>query len=112
MAESRGGLLSLGVFLIILVAAILLLAFGFIDWTLIVPVVLVLSGCLLLGLAVMRGSKTSKYGPGAFGTAGSGLVLIAISGAWYLYRFGLLYSIALVLLVLGALAISAAVLKK
>lgn len=112
MAETRGALLSLGVFLIIVVAAILLFAVGVIDWTLVIPFVLVLSGLLMLGLAAVRGSKTSKYAPSAFGTAGSGLVLVALGGAWYLFRFGLLYSLALVLLVLGALAIAAAVLNK
>ena len=112
MAESRGALLSLGVFLIIIVAAILLLALGIIDWTLVVPLVLVLSGFLLIATAAGRGSTTRKYAPSAFGTAGSGLVLITIGGAWYLYRFGILYSVVVILLVLGALAIAAAVLNK
>jgi hypothetical protein len=112
MAESSRDMLSLGVFLIIIVAAILLFAVGFVDWTLVVPVILVLSGFWMLVLAVMRGSKPQKYAPSAFGSMGIGLFLIAVGGAWYLFRFGVLYSVALVLLVLGALAIAAALRRK
>jgi hypothetical protein len=112
VAESNRDTLSLGVFLVIIVVGIMLFAVGFIDWTLIVPVILVLSGCWMLVLAAMRASSPQKYAPSAFSSMGIGLFLIAIGGAWYLFRFGLLYSIALVLLVLGALAIIAAVSKR
>ena len=105
-------MLSLGVVLIIVVVAILLLAAGLIDWTLIVPVVLVLSGCWMLVLAAMRGSNPQKYAPSAFSLLGAGLFMIAIGGAWYLLRFSPLYSLALVLLVLGATAIAAALRRK
>ena len=105
-------MLSLGVFLIIVVAAIVLFAAGLIDWTLIVPVILVLSGCWMLVLAAMRGSNPQKYATSAFSLLGSGLFMIAVGGAWYLFRFSPLYSLALVLLVLGALAIGAALRRK
>jgi hypothetical protein len=113
MTESRRQLLSIGVFFIIIVAAILLYVAQVItDWTLIFPVILVLSGCWMLVLAGMRASSPQKYAPGAFGTMGIGLLLIAVGGAWYLFTFNPLYSLALILLVLGALAIAAALRRK
>jgi hypothetical protein len=113
MAESNQSVLSLGAFLVILVVAIVLLATGIIDLFLFVPVILVLSGCLLLGLAAFKPSTTQKYAPSAFYLLSSGLFLIAVGGAFYLLRVvNFLYSIALVLLVLGALAIAAALRRK
>ena len=115
MAESGRDMLSLGVFLIIIVVGIVLFAAGLIGWTLIVPVILVLSGCWMLVLAAMRGSKPQKYAPSAFGTLSLGLFMIAVGGAWYLFALNAsnwLYAIALILLVLGALAIVAASRRK
>jgi hypothetical protein len=112
MAGSNRDLFSIGVFLIIIVAVVLLLAAGIIDWTLIAPVVLLLSGCLLLASAAFKPSTTQKYAPSAFYRLASGLFLIALGGAWYLFRFNWLYSVALVLLVLGAVAIAAALQRK
>ena len=105
-------MLSLGVFLIIIVVGIVLFAAGLIGWTLIVPVILVLSGCWMLVLAAMRGSTPQKYAPSAFGTLSLGLFMIAVGGAWYLFAFNWLYAIALILLVLSALAIAAASRRK
>jgi hypothetical protein len=113
MAESRREMLSIGVFLIIVVAAIVLYAAQVIpDWTLIFAVILVLSGCWLLALAAMRASSPQKYERGAFSTMGMGLLLIALGGAWFLFAFNSLYSLALILLVVGALAIVAALRRK
>jgi hypothetical protein len=112
MAESRRDTLSLGVFLIIIVVAILLYAASLIDWTLIIPVILVLSGCWTLVLAGMRATNPQKYERGAFSTISLGLVLIAVGGAWYLFVIDPLYSLALILLVFGALAIAAALRRK
>ena len=113
MAESRRETLSLGVFLLIIVGAIMLYAAQILsDWVLIIPVILVLSGCWTLVLAGMRAANPQKYERGAFSTMGLGLVLITAGGAWYLFAFNPLYSLALVLLVFGALAIAAAVRRK
>jgi hypothetical protein len=112
MAESRRDNLSLGVFLIIIVVAILLYAASLIDWTLIIPVILVLSGCWTLVLAGMRATNPQKYERGAFSTISLGLVLIAVGGAWNLFVIDPLYSLALILLVFGALAIAAALRRK
>lgn len=113
MAEGSRETLSIGVFLIIIVVAIVLYAAQVItDWTLIIPIVLVLSGCWMLILASMRASNPQKYERGAFSTMSLGLLLIAAGGAWYLFPVNVLYSLALVLLVFGALAIVAALRRK
>lgn len=113
MAERRRETLSLGVFLIIIVVAIILYAVQIItDWVLVIPVILVLSGCWTLVLAGMRAGNSQKYERSAFSTMGLGLVLIAAGGAWYLFAFEPLYSLVLILLVFGALAIVAALKRK
>ena len=112
MSESSRQLLSIGVFFITIVVAVLLFAVGLIGWTLIVPVVLVFSGCWALFLAGIRASKPQKYERGAFGTLALGLCMIAVGGAWFLFAFSWLYSLILILLVLGALAIVAALKRK
>jgi hypothetical protein len=112
MSESRRQLLSIGVFLLIIVAVILLFAVNIIGWTLIIPLILVLSGCWVLVLAGIRTSNPQKYERGVFSTMGLGLFMIAVGGAWYLIGISWLYSLALVLLVLGALAIAAALRRK
>ena len=113
MAESSRDTLSIGVFLIIIVVAIVLYAAQVIsDWTLIIPIVLMLSGCWTLVLAGVRASNSQKYERGAFSTMSLGLLLIAVGGAWYLFPVNVLYSLALVLLVFGALAIAAALRRK
>ena len=112
MSESSRQLLTIGVFFLTIVVAILLYAAGLIDWTLIVPVVLVLSGLWALALAGIRASKPQKYERGTFSTMALGLCMIAVGGAWYLFAFNWLYSLVLILLVLGALAIAAALRRK
>lgn len=113
MAESNRETLSIGVLLVIIVVAIMLYAVQVIaDWTLIIPLVLVLFGCWTLVLAGMRTSNPQKYERGAFSTLSLGLLLIAVGGAWYLFPVNPLYSLALVLLVFGALAITAALRRK
>jgi hypothetical protein len=115
MSESSRQLLSIGVFFIVVVVAILLYAVGLISsWTLIAPVVLVLYGCWVLSLAGMRANKPIKYERGFFGTMALGLCLIAVGGAWFVFAFtgSILYALVVLFLVLGALAIAAALKRK
>lgn len=112
MSNSDRQLLSIGVFLVIFVVGILLAVAGIISWFLFVPVVLVLSGCWALALAAMRSRTPQKYERNAFNTLASGLCLIAVGGAWFLFTFNWLYSVALILLVIAALAIAAALKRK
>ena len=109
------GLLSIGVFLIILVISIVLYnPLGLIkDWGLIPPLIIALYGCWTIFLAGMRASNPRKYERGAFSTLAWGLLLIAIGGAWFFAVRALwLYSLAIVLFVLGVLAIAAALRKR
>jgi len=112
MAEAKRQLLSIGAFFIVVVIAILLYVAGAINWSLIVPFVLVLFGVWILALAGMRSSTLQKYERGVFSTLSLGLLLVAVGGAWYLFAFNPLYSLALILLVFGALAIAAALRRK
>ena len=107
------GLLSIGIFLIILVVSIILYTpLDLIDWSLIPPLILALYGCWTLALAGMRTSNPHKYERGPFSTFAMGLILMAIGGAWFMYSIEPLYSLATILLVLGVLAIAAALKRK
>ncbi|MCW4000330.1 MAG: hypothetical protein NWE93_08820 [Candidatus Bathyarchaeota archaeon] len=112
MSESNRNLLTIGVVILTFVVAILLYAAGLIDWTLIVPVVLLLSGLWLLALGAMRMGKPVMYERTAFSTAALGLVAIAVGGAWALFSVNWLYSVVVILLVVAALAIIAALKRK
>jgi len=113
MAENRRETLSIGVFLIIIVIAIMLYATQIIsDWMLVIPIILVLSGCWTLVLAGVRSTNLHRYERDAFSTMSLGLLLIAVGGAWYLFAFNPIYSLALILLILGALAIATALRRK
>jgi hypothetical protein len=112
MSNNDRQLLSIGVFLILFVVGILLAAAGIIGWFLFVPAVVLLFGCWVLALAAMRSRTSQKYERSAFNTFASGLCLIAVGGAFYLFEFNWLYSVALILLVIAALAIAAALKRK
>jgi hypothetical protein len=114
MSESSRQLLSVGVFFIAVVVAILLYAAGLIDWLLTAPIVLLVFGVWMLALAAMRLGKPLRYERGGFGTAALGLCLIAVGGAWFIFAFtaSILYAAAVILIVLAALAIATALRRK
>ena len=112
MSESRRQLLSIGVFFIILVVAILLVATSVLSWTLFGPLVLGLLGIWILALAAMRGAGPQKYERSPFSTMAMGLGLIVLGGAWFLFSYNWLYSLALILLAFGAIAIASALRRK
>ena len=112
MSESRRQLLSIGVFFIIAVVAILLYAAKVFVWLNIFPTIFILFGVWLLILAVMRAQSPQKYERTPFGTLEMGIILMALGGAWLLFKTSYLYSLALLLLVLGAIAIVAALRRK
>ncbi len=112
MAESKRQLLSIGVFLLIIVAVILLFAANLVTLANVIPVILVLSGIWVLALAGMRSQNPQKYERGAFSTLSMGLLLIAVGGAWYLLYVNWIYSLALLLLVLAGIAITEALKRK
>ncbi len=112
MSESNRNLLTIGVFILTIVIAIVLYVAGLIDWTLIVPVVFLLTGLWMLALGAIRMSKPVKYERSAFSTMALGLAAIAVGGAWFLFGINWLYSLIVILLAIAALAIAAALQRK
>lgn len=113
MPNGNTGLLSIGVFLIVLVISIILyFPLGYVDWPLIPSLILAFFGCWIMVLAGIRMSNPQKYELGPFSTFAWGLLLIAIGGAWFFAGINWVYSLVIILLVLGALAITAALRRK
>jgi hypothetical protein len=113
MSESRRQLLSIGVFFIVVVVAILLYATSVVrDWLNIFPVIFLLFGVWLIILAGIRMQNPQKYEREPFGTIEMGVLIMALGGCWLLWRTNSLFSIALILLVLGVVAIVAAMRRK
>ena len=102
------GILSLGVFVIIVAVCLIAYVAKYIGAYDILPLILVFFGLWVVAVAGIRKVSPEKYERGAFSTFGWGVLLIAIGGAWFLARFGLLYSLALLLIVIGVLAVAAA----
>jgi cobalamin synthase len=107
-------LLTIGALFVIIVVSILLyVPAGLLTaWWMVLATMIVLFGGWLMALAVMQRSNPEKYGRGAFSYFGWGLLLIAMGGAWFLYTYNWVYSLAVILLVLGGLAIAAALRRK
>ena len=84
----------------------------FADWLNVFPLIFVLFGVWLLILAAIRAQSPQKYEREPFDTLEMGVILMALGGAWFLFRTGVLYSLVLILLVLGAIAIVAALRRK
>ncbi|MGD0979622.1 MAG: hypothetical protein ABR962_10860 [Candidatus Bathyarchaeia archaeon] len=105
-------LLTIGAIFVIIVVSILLYAAKLLTDYYILPTIISLFGIWLMVLAVMQSSNPEKYGRGAFSYFGWGLLLIAVGGAWFLYTYNGIYSLAVILLVLGGLAIAAAFRRK
>lgn len=113
MSESRRQLLSIGVFFIITVVALTLYAAKVLmNWLNIFPLILVLFGIWLILLSGIKSQKTFKYERDPFSTLGMGLLLMALGGAWLLFMINVLYSLILILLVLGVITVVAALRRK
>jgi general stress protein CsbA len=116
MSESKRQLLTIGVFFIIVVVAILLYPAKIITngWN-ILQLIIVLFGAWILVLAGMRAMSPQKYERSPYSTVQMGVLLMAIGGAWFLWGYtanGWIYTIALLLLTLGAIAIASALRRK
>ncbi len=112
MSGSNRTLLTIGVFILTIIIAIVLYVAGLIDWTLIVPVVFLLTGLWMLALGAIRMGKPVKYERSAFSTMALGLAAITVGGAWFLFGINWLYSLIVILLAIAALAIAAALQRK
>jgi len=108
MPKRQLDLLSLGVLVIII--AILLVAF-FPDWGTILSLTISLYGLWVVALAGIRAKSPEKYERGAFSTLVLGILLLAVGGAWYLNILtegNILYSVVLLLVIVGILAVASA----
>jgi len=113
VSESRRQLLTIGVFFIIIVVAILLYPTNLThNWAYILQLILVLSGIWMLILAAMRAQSPQKYERSPYSTVQMGVLLMAVGGAWFLWSYSWIYSIALLLLALGAIALASAMRRK
>ena len=103
-------LLSLGALLVI--AAALLVAFsqGLIRIDEVFALIIALYGVWTMILAGIRVMNPEKYGRGAYSTLVMGVLLTAVDGAWEFHiRFvNIIISIALILVVVGILAVASA----
>jgi cobalamin synthase len=106
-------LLTIGALFVIIVVSILLyVPANLLTAYYVLPTIIALFGFWLMVLAAMQRSNPEKYGRGAFSYFGWGLLLIAVGGGWFMYSYGPIYTLAVILLVLGALAIAAAFRRK
>ncbi len=113
MSESRRQLLTIGVFFIIIVVAILLYPANVTHngWN-ILQLIIVLFGVWMLVLAGMRAQSPEKYERSAYSTVQMGVLLMAVGAAWFLFGYSWIYSLALLLLALGVIAIVSAMRRK
>jgi hypothetical protein len=116
MSESRRQLLTIGVFFIIIVVAILLYPANVThNWWNILQLIIVLFGAWMLVLAGIRAMGPQKYERSPYSTVQMGVLLMALGGAWFLWgvnSVSWIYSIALLLLALGVIAITSAMRRK
>jgi len=109
-------LLTIGAIFIIIVVSILLYfpAKVLTAWWMVFATMIALFGIWLVALAAMQRSNPLKYGRSAFSYFGWGLLIIAVGSAWFLYYqpYGWIYSLAVILIVLAAVAIAAAIRRK
>ena len=112
MSESRRQLLTIGVFFIIIVVAILLYPANVTrNWLNILH-----NHRSVRSMDAGSGRSWSqgpqKYERSPYSTVQMGVLLMALGGAWFRLAYNWLYSIALLLLALGAIAIASAMRRK
>lgn len=111
MAKLPLGLLSIGVFVIIIAICLTAFAVNFINMDGIIPLILTFYGVWLMVVAGIRVKNPEKYARGAFSIFAWGILFTAIGGSWYLYVLGpenWILSIILVIVVFGILIVAAA----
>jgi hypothetical protein len=104
-------LLSLGALLVIAAALLVAFALGVITRIdEVFALIIALYGVWTMILAGIRVRNPEKYGRGAYSTLVMGVLLTAFGGAWVLYIEGtsIIITIALILVVIGILAVATA----
>jgi len=104
-------MLSMGVLLII--AAMMLVTYStrLITELEVLALIIAFYGVWTIVLAGIRTKNPEKYGRGAYSTLVIGILLTTLGGAWFLYIEGtnIIFTIALLLIVIGILAVATAV---
>ena len=111
MAKLPLGLLSIGVFVIIIAICLTAYAVQYIIVDGIIPLILTFYGVWMMAVAGIRVKAPEKYARGAFSIFAWGILFTAIGGSWYLYVLGpenWILSIILVIVVFGILIVAAA----
>jgi hypothetical protein len=94
------------------ILAILLVAFGpSQDWGSILSLTLMLYGLWVIALAGIRAKSPVTYERGALSTLYMGILLVTVGGAWFLYAISPIYAMALLILVIGILAVAYSLLR-
>jgi len=104
-------MLSFGVLLVI--TAMVLVAYAVLVITRldeVLALIIAFYGVWTMVLAGIRSKNPEKYGRGAYSTLVNGILLTAFGGAWALYIEGtnIIFTIALLLVVIGILAVATA----
>jgi len=104
-------MLSFGVLMVI--AAVVLVAYALLIITRldeVLALIIAFYGVWTMVLAGIRTKNPEKYGRGAYSTLVMGVLLTALGGAWVLYIEGtnLIFTVALLLVVIGILAVATA----
>jgi len=105
------GLLSFGVFVIIVAVAIVVSVQFNLPWGASLALIVTMYGGWTIALAAIRVKNPEKYARTAYSTFVWGVLLVAVGGAWLIYSFGAtywLYSVLLLLIVIGIVAVVSA----
>ncbi len=111
MARKPTGLLSLGIFVIIVAVCILAYAAGLIGRAdEVLSLIIAFSGIWIIVLAGIRLKSPEKYERGPFSTFVGGILLVAVGGVWFLniQVANLVYTLAVFLAIIGILAVASA----
>jgi len=110
LSNGRLGLVSYGVALIILAVCLILPAAEVIAWSESPALILMLLGVWTMILAAVKLKRPQKYARSPFSTFGWGVLITAVGSLWILNIRGLelVYSVAVIAALLGAIAIAAA----
>jgi len=105
------GLLSFGALLIIVAVALIAFAAQLIGFVEVLALIIASYGVWTMILAGIRVKNPEKYGRGAYSTLVMGVILTALGGAWELSIRGtdIIITIALIVVVIGILALATAV---
>ena len=82
------------------------------DYWMVPPFVIGLYGLWMIVLAGMKARSPEKYERGPFSTFSWGIMLTAIGGAWFLFGYNWIYSLLVIIVVIGILAIVVATRRK